>query len=50
MMNDIYHGLWRSVAKLPADWFPMDPNRYHVLGADDALKFGVVDRIATPPG
>lgn len=46
LMNSVYHGLWRDIARLPEEWFPMAPDRYHVLSAEDALRLRVVDRIA----
>lgn len=43
-----YETLWRRVATLPEDWYPMTFDRTHYLGPEDALGYGLVDEIAGP--
>jgi ATP-dependent Clp protease protease subunit len=40
---------WKRVAKLPPEFFPLTGDHLHRLSPEDAVKFGVVDAIWTPP-
>jgi ATP-dependent Clp protease protease subunit len=40
-----YTAFWRHRAKLPAQWLPIPPNTLHFLTAEEALEYGVVDKI-----
>ncbi len=43
-----YEALWRRVATLPEEWYPMTFDRTYYLGPEDALRYGLVDEIAAP--
>ena len=40
-----YEALWRKVATLPAEWFPMTRDRAHYLGPEEAVRLGLVDEV-----
>jgi len=40
-----YEALWRRVANLPEEWYPMTFDRTHYLGPDDAVRYGLVDEV-----
>lgn len=43
--KDRVNAYLKSVAQLPEDWFPLDNNRHYYFTAEDALEYGVVDRV-----
>jgi ATP-dependent Clp protease protease subunit len=43
-----YERLWRRVATLPEEWYPMTFDRTHYLGPDDAVRYGLVDEVRRP--
>lgn len=44
-MQDYYTAFWRERARLPADWLPLPQNSLRFLTAEQALEYGLVDRI-----
>jgi ATP-dependent protease ClpP protease subunit len=44
-IQDAYTHFWRQRARLPASWLPMPPGVLHVLSAEQALKYGLVDEV-----
>ena len=40
-----YTDFWRRRTRLPASWLPMPPEVIHVLSAEDALQYGIVDEV-----
>lgn len=40
-----YTTFWRQRAKLPAQWLPIPLNALHCLTAEQALEYGLIDRI-----
>jgi len=44
-----YERLWREHAELPVDWFPMTRDVSYFLSAEEALDYGIIDRIAGVP-
>jgi ATP-dependent Clp protease protease subunit len=43
--NERIVALWRRVAKLPEDWFPLEDGEEHYLTAKQALDYGLVDAV-----
>ena len=44
-LQDAYTGFWRKRARLPESWLPLPRGIFHVLSADQALQYGVVDEL-----
>ncbi len=44
-VQDAYTAFWRKRAKLPDSWLPIPPDTLHVLSAEQALQYGIVDEI-----
>lgn len=44
-VQDAYTSFWRRRARLPSAWLPLPHGVTHVLTAEQALEFGVIDRI-----
>lgn len=40
-----YTDFWRKSAKLPDSWLPLPFDSLHILTADQALKYGIVDEV-----
>ena len=39
------NGFWRAHAELPPDWFPMTGDDSYFLSAEEAVEFGIIDRV-----
>jgi ATP-dependent Clp protease, protease subunit len=46
-VQDAYTDFWRQHAKLPEAWLPLPRDIMHVLSAEQALEFGLVDEVIT---
>jgi len=44
-IQDGYTRFWRERARLPESWLPIPPNTVHVLSAEQALEYQLVDEI-----
>ena len=44
-IQDSYTRFWRTRARLPEAWLPLPPDVLHVLSAEQALEYGLVDEI-----
>lgn len=44
-IQDSYTHFWRQRARLPDSWLPMPRGILHVLSAEQALKYGIVDEV-----
>jgi ATP-dependent Clp protease, protease subunit len=44
-VQDAYTHFWRQRARLPESWLPMPLGVLHVLSAEEALEYGVVDEV-----
>jgi len=44
-IQDSYTRFWRKRARLPEAWLPLPPDIVHVLSAEQALEYGLVDEI-----
>jgi len=44
-IQDSYTRFWRAHARLPEGWLPLPPGTVHVLPAEQALEYGLVDEI-----
>lgn len=44
-IQDAYTDFWRRRTRLPKSWLPMPLDILHVLSAEQALEFGIVDEI-----
>jgi ATP-dependent Clp protease protease subunit len=44
-LQDTYTKFWRKRTRLPEDWLPLPPQPNHVLTAEKALEYGLVDEI-----
>ena len=42
-------GFWKHYAHLPESWVPIPPGKWYVLTAEEALKYGVIDKIIERP-
>lgn len=47
-LQDGYTRFWRARTRLPGSWLPIPPGTLHVLSADQALQYGVVDEVLDP--
>lgn len=45
-VQDSYTDFWRKRSKLPPSWPPLPLGSVHVLSAEQALEYGIVDEIA----
>jgi ATP-dependent protease ClpP protease subunit len=45
--QDAYTQLWRQKARLPESWLPLPPDIVHILSAEQALQYGIIDEIIT---
>lgn len=43
-----YENLFQKCTRLPAVWYPLDPEENHVLSAEEALEYGLIDEIKEP--
>jgi ATP-dependent Clp protease protease subunit len=43
--QDVYTQFWRKRARLPEGWLPLPYGIQHVLSAEQALEYGIVDEI-----
>jgi ATP-dependent Clp protease, protease subunit len=43
--QEAYTQFWRQKARLPESWLPLPPNVMHILSAEQALEYGVVDEV-----
>lgn len=48
LTQETYTGFWRRRARLPEAWLPLPPGKLFVLTAQEALEYGVIDRIIPP--
>jgi ATP-dependent Clp protease, protease subunit len=46
-LQDSYADFWRKRAKLPESWLPLPLNIMHILTAEQALEYGIVDDIVS---
>ena len=44
-VQETYTDFWRRRTKLPAAWLPLPPDVLHVLTAEQALDYGIVDEV-----
>jgi len=44
-----YTDFWRNRARLPQSWLPLPFNSTHILSAEQALEYGIVDEIIDKP-
>jgi ATP-dependent Clp protease protease subunit len=44
-LHEAYTNFWRQHTKLPDSWLPFPPDILHVLSAEQALQYGIVDEI-----
>ncbi len=44
-MPDAYTDFWRQRSRLPKSWLPLKPDVLHVLSAEQALEYGIVDEV-----
>jgi ATP-dependent protease ClpP protease subunit len=44
-----YTEFWRQRTRLPDTWLPLPPNSIHVLSAEQALQYGLVDEVVGKP-
>jgi ATP-dependent Clp protease, protease subunit len=44
-VQDEYTEFWRKRARLPEAWLPLPQGVIHVLSADEALEYGLVDEV-----
>ena len=44
-IQDDYMELWRKRARLPASWFPFPYGVLHIVSAEQALEYGIVDEV-----
>ena len=47
--NERIVALWRAVARLPEDWFPLEDGEEHYLTAPQAMAYGLIDAVVPPP-
>jgi len=45
LIQDAYTHFWKTRCRLPDSWLPLPPGVLHVLSAEEALKYGVVDEV-----
>src|SRR6266446_3893187 len=45
LIQDAYTRFWRQHAHLPESWLPIPPDTLHVLTAEQALQYGLVDEL-----
>jgi ATP-dependent Clp endopeptidase proteolytic subunit ClpP len=45
IVQESYTQFWRHHAHLPESWLPLPPDSLHVLSADQALQYGVIDEL-----
>jgi len=45
ILQDYYTAFWRRRTHLPANWLPIPPGQMIFLTAQEALKYGLVDKI-----
>jgi ATP-dependent Clp protease, protease subunit len=43
--QSIYTQFWRQRTRLPDSWLPLRPNSFHILSAEQALQYGIVDEV-----
>ena len=44
-LQDAYTHFWHQRSRLPEPWLPLPPGVIHVLSAEQALEYGVVDEV-----
>jgi ATP-dependent Clp protease, protease subunit len=44
-LQDSYTHFWRQRSRLPESWLPLPPGVLHVLSAEQALEYGLVDEV-----
>lgn len=44
-LQDSYTRFWRERSRLPQSWLPLPFDSWHVLSAEQALQYGIVDEI-----
>jgi len=44
-LQGYYTSFWAKKARLPKEWLPLPPGEVHVFTAQQAVDFGVVDRV-----
>jgi len=44
-IQDDYTQLWRKRARLPESWLPLPFGVFHILSAEQALEYGIVDEV-----
>ncbi len=44
-VQDSYTDFWRKRTRLPESWLPIPPDKLHILSAEQALQYGIVDEI-----
>ena len=45
VIQNSYTQFWRQHARLPESWLPIPPDTLHVLTAEQALQYGLVDEL-----
>ena len=44
-IQDAYTRFWRQRSRLPESWLPLPPGTEHILSAEQALEYGIVDEV-----
>ena len=44
-IQDAYTDFWRKRSRLPQSWLPLPFNSLHILSAERALEYGIVDEV-----
>ena len=45
LIQDAYTRFWKTRCRLPDSWLPLPPGVLHVLSAEQALEYGVIDEV-----
>jgi ATP-dependent protease ClpP protease subunit len=43
--QDAYTDFWHRRANLPESWLPLPDDKLHILSAEEAQQYGIVDEI-----
>ncbi len=44
-IQEAYTDFWRQRSRLPSSWLPLPRDVFHVLSAEQALEYGIVDEV-----